>query len=78
MFFVGFRPRRTLMFCSWGAEEYGLIGSVEYVQVWNFEWYHKTVVWFFIFQQYVKVLGDRIVSYLNVDSAVDGKTCVRN
>ncbi|CAM4949431.1 unnamed protein product [Rotaria socialis] len=29
----GFRPRRTLMFCSWGAEEYGLIGSVEYVEV---------------------------------------------
>jgi hypothetical protein len=33
MFSVGFRPRRSLMFCSWGAEEYGLIGSVEYVQV---------------------------------------------
>ena len=23
------------MFCSWGAEEYGLIGSVEYVQVYS-------------------------------------------
>ena len=30
---LGFRPRRSLMFCSWGAEEYGLIGSIEYVQV---------------------------------------------
>lgn len=30
---IGFRPRRSLMFCSWGAEEYGLIGSVEYIQV---------------------------------------------
>ncbi|CAF1148812.1 unnamed protein product [Rotaria sp. Silwood1] len=50
----GFRPRRSLMFCSWGAEEYGLIGSVEYVE------------------EYVKVLGARIVSYLNLDVAVDG------
>ncbi|CAF3820340.1 unnamed protein product [Rotaria sp. Silwood1] len=54
MYKNGFRPRRSLMFCSWGAEEYGLIGSMEYVQ------------------EYVKVLGARIVSYLNVDSAVQG------
>ncbi|CAF2689426.1 unnamed protein product, partial [Rotaria sp. Silwood2] len=33
MYKNGFRPRRSLMFCSWGAEEYGLIGSVEYVEV---------------------------------------------
>ncbi|CAF1229294.1 unnamed protein product [Rotaria sordida] len=33
MYKNGFRPRRSLMFCSWGAEEYGLIGSMEYVQV---------------------------------------------
>ncbi|CAF1392354.1 unnamed protein product [Rotaria sordida] len=53
-----FRPRRSLMFCSWDAEEYGLIGSVEYVQ------------------EYVKVLGARIVSYLNVDLAVQGNYTV--
>lgn len=29
----GWRPRRTLVFCSWGAEEYGLIGSTEWVEV---------------------------------------------
>lgn len=29
----GWRPRRTLVFCSWGAEEYALIGSVEWVEV---------------------------------------------
>nr|XP_053650513.1 N-acetylated-alpha-linked acidic dipeptidase 2-like isoform X1 [Cherax quadricarinatus]XP_053650514.1 N-acetylated-alpha-linked acidic dipeptidase 2-like isoform X1 [Cherax quadricarinatus] len=29
---VGWRPRRTLVFCSWGAEEYGLIGSTEWVE----------------------------------------------
>ncbi|CAF3975191.1 unnamed protein product [Rotaria sp. Silwood2] len=33
MYKNGFRPRRSLMFCSWGAEEYGLIGSVEYVEI---------------------------------------------
>lgn len=26
------RPRRTIIFCSWGAEEYGLIGSTEWVE----------------------------------------------
>ncbi|XP_064110869.1 N-acetylated-alpha-linked acidic dipeptidase 2-like [Macrobrachium nipponense] len=28
----GWRPRRTLVFCSWGAEEYGLVGSTEWVE----------------------------------------------
>lgn len=28
----GWRPRRTLKFCSWGAEEPGLIGSIEWVE----------------------------------------------
>ena len=28
----GWRPRRTLKFCSWGAEEFGLIGSIEWVE----------------------------------------------
>ncbi|KAL9983851.1 hypothetical protein ACROYT_G006092 [Oculina patagonica] len=26
------RPRRTIVFCSWGAEEFGLIGSYEWVE----------------------------------------------
>ena len=26
------RPRRSMVFCSWGAEEYGLIGSYEWVE----------------------------------------------
>ena len=29
----GWRPRRSIVFCSWGAEEYGLIGSTEWVEV---------------------------------------------
>ncbi|XP_076313900.1 N-acetylated-alpha-linked acidic dipeptidase 2-like [Tachypleus tridentatus] len=28
----GWKPRRTLVFCSWAAEEYGLIGSTEWVE----------------------------------------------
>ena len=28
----GWKPRRTLIFCSWGSEEYGLIGSKEWVE----------------------------------------------
>ncbi|KAJ1102638.1 hypothetical protein NDU88_000087 [Pleurodeles waltl] len=28
----GWRPRRSILFCSWGAEEYNLIGSSEWVE----------------------------------------------
>lgn len=28
----GWRPRRTVMFCSWAAKEFGLIGSTEWVE----------------------------------------------
>jgi N-acetylated-alpha-linked acidic dipeptidase len=28
----GWKPRRTILLCSWDAEEYGLIGSVEFVE----------------------------------------------
>lgn len=49
------KPRRTLIFCSWGAEEQGLIGSREFVE------------------QYGKLLSERAVAYLNVDSAVQGR-----
>lgn len=29
---IGWRPRRSLIFCSWGTEEYGLIGSYEWAE----------------------------------------------
>jgi len=29
---AGYRPRRSITFAGWGAEEYGIIGSVEYVE----------------------------------------------
>ncbi|XP_064600479.1 N-acetylated-alpha-linked acidic dipeptidase 2-like [Liolophura sinensis] len=50
----GWRPRRSIIFCSWGAEEIGLIGSTEWVE------------------QYSKLLSDRTVAYLNIDTAVQG------
>ncbi|XP_030465184.2 probable glutamate carboxypeptidase LAMP1 [Syzygium oleosum] len=28
----GWRPRRTIVFCNWDAEEYGLVGSTEWVE----------------------------------------------
>lgn len=31
---TGWRPGRTLVLCSWDAEEYGLLGSSEWAQVW--------------------------------------------
>ena len=29
---TGWKPKRTIVFCSWDAEEYGLIGSTEWVE----------------------------------------------
>ena len=29
---TGWRPKRTIVFCSWDAEEEGLIGSTEWVE----------------------------------------------
>ena len=30
---TGWRPGRTLVLCSWDAEEFGLVGSTEWTQV---------------------------------------------
>ncbi|XP_031563735.1 N-acetylated-alpha-linked acidic dipeptidase 2-like [Actinia tenebrosa] len=48
------RPRRTMKFCSWGGEEFSLIGSTEWVE------------------QHSKDLAERAVSYLNMDTGVEG------
>ena len=34
---TGWRPRRTMMFLSWGAEEYSLCGSREFVEQYEME-----------------------------------------
>lgn len=33
MCFKGWKPRRSIVFLSWGAEEYGLVGSTEWAEV---------------------------------------------
>ncbi|XP_078682601.1 aminopeptidase NAALADL1-like [Branchiostoma floridae x Branchiostoma belcheri] len=48
------RPRRSVVFAAWGAEEFGLFGSMEYVE------------------QYAKLLGERLVTYVNMDVGVSG------
>ena len=30
---LGWRPRRSIMACSWGAEEAGILGSTEWADV---------------------------------------------
>ena len=42
----GWRPRRTLIFASWDAEEWGLIGSTEWAEKHADELRGKTVVYF--------------------------------
>jgi N-acetylated-alpha-linked acidic dipeptidase len=51
----GSRPRRTLIFATWDAEEWGLIGSAEWVESME------------------QTLSGRVVAYLNLDDAADGR-----
>ena len=39
------RPRRTIIFASWGAEEYGLMGSREFVEDFVAKLGHRAVVY---------------------------------
>lgn len=32
-YILGWRPRRTILFASWDAEEFGLLGSTEWAEV---------------------------------------------
>jgi len=41
----GWRPRRTIIFCSWDAEEYGLIGSTEWAEELGSELREKAVAY---------------------------------
>ncbi|XP_066959456.1 putative N-acetylated-alpha-linked acidic dipeptidase isoform X1 [Macrobrachium rosenbergii] len=41
----GWRPRRTLIFCSWGAEEYGLVGSTEWTEQFSTHLQHRAVAY---------------------------------
>jgi N-acetylated-alpha-linked acidic dipeptidase len=41
----GWRPRRTLVLCSWDGEEYGLLGSTEWCEAREAELAHKAVAY---------------------------------
>jgi N-acetylated-alpha-linked acidic dipeptidase len=41
----GWKPRRTIIFCSWDAEEYGLIGSTEFAEEFAAELREKAVAY---------------------------------
>ena len=41
----GIRPKRTMMYCAWGAEEQGLLGSTEWVETHANELRQKTVAY---------------------------------
>uniref|UniRef100_A0A914QB99 Glutamate carboxypeptidase II n=1 Tax=Panagrolaimus davidi TaxID=227884 RepID=A0A914QB99_9BILA len=42
---TGWRPSRTIMFCNWDAEEYGLIGSTEFVEEFEKQLNERAVVY---------------------------------
>ncbi len=41
----GWKPKRTIIFCSWDAEEYGLIGSTEFAEEFATELREKAVAY---------------------------------
>jgi N-acetylated-alpha-linked acidic dipeptidase len=51
----GWKPRRTIAYASWDAEEYGLVGSTEWAE------------------EHAKLIDQKVVLLLNVDSAVSGR-----
>ena len=92
---TGWRPARTMKFCSWGGEEAGLIGSSEYVEVIRINLLELNltnldslklcqIVLYSLSlqlysallcfeQQHIKILRERTVVYVNIDTAVYGK-----
>ncbi len=42
---TGWKPKRTIMYCAWGGEEEGLLGSTEWVEQHAAELQQKTVVY---------------------------------
>lgn len=41
----GWKPRRSIIFCSWGAEEFNLLGSTEWVEEMNKVLYSRAVAY---------------------------------
>lgn len=45
LYSLGWRPKRTILFASWDAEEYGVIGSTEWVEEYSRDLGKKTVAY---------------------------------
>ena len=45
LYSLGWRPKRSILFASWDAEEYGVIGSTEWVEEYSKELSKKTVAY---------------------------------
>lgn len=45
LYSLGWRPKRSILFASWDAEEYGVIGSTEWVEEYSKELSTKTVAY---------------------------------
>jgi len=41
----GWKPRRTIVICSWDAEEYGLIGSFEFTERWAKQLFSTSILY---------------------------------
>lgn len=42
---TGWRPRRSLVFCAWGSEEYGLVASVEWTEQFGKQLADRTIAY---------------------------------
>ncbi|KAJ8299048.1 hypothetical protein KUTeg_023108, partial [Tegillarca granosa] len=74
----GWHPRRSILFCSWDGEEYGLVGSYEWVEVRIF-YLTKQFYEFNLYKASVdnfKWLSSNAVAYINLDSGVSGNETV--
>lgn len=77
---VGWRPRRTVIFASWDAEEFGLLGSTEWAEVaqkqsWIQAYWHVDALTELHQSQQdnARLLQERAVAYINADSGIEGE-----
>ena len=69
---TGWRPRRTIMFLSWGAEEYSLCGSREFVEEYEIEMSERWVLGSLVGAGFVNLFHFRGVAYINTDVCMSG------
>ncbi|XP_023326545.1 N-acetylated-alpha-linked acidic dipeptidase-like protein [Eurytemora carolleeae] len=72
---TGWRPKRTLMFLSWGAEEYSLIGSREFVEEYQVQLEDRGVAYIntdvCMAGNYLEPLSSPTLSHLFTDATKD-------